>query len=68
MFFHKTYDSPYCIGEFKKSAMKVNKDAFLEYEGLKQNYLFSTIKRNTLSYDTLTILVHNLRSLSKHFD
>ena len=40
--------------------MKVNKDALLEYEGLKQNYLFS--------YDTLTILVHNLRSLSKHVD
>ena len=31
----KTYDNLYCIGEFKKSAIKVNKDALLEYEGLK---------------------------------
>ena len=31
----KTYDNLYCIGEFKKSAIMVNKDALLEYEGLK---------------------------------
>ena len=36
----KTYDNLYCIGEFKKSSIKVNKDALLEYEGLKQNDLF----------------------------
>ena len=47
----KTYDSYYCIGEFKKSAIKVNKDALLEYECLKYNDLFSTIKRNSISVD-----------------
>ena len=52
----------------KKSAIKVNKDALLEYKRLKQNDLFSTIKRNTYSDDTLTILVVNVRSLSKHID
>ena len=48
--------------------MKINKDALPEYERMKQNDLFSTIKRNTLSDDTLIILVHNVRSLSKHID
>ena len=32
----KTHDNRYCIGEFKKSAIKVNKDALLEYERLKK--------------------------------
>ena len=41
----RTYDNLYCIGEFKKSAIKVNEDALLEYECLKQNDLFSTITR-----------------------
>ena len=39
----KTYDNLYCKGQFKKSATKVNKDALLEYECLKQNDLFSAI-------------------------
>ena len=30
--------------------------------------LFSTIKRNTLSDDTFTCLVHNVKSLSEHVD
>ena len=64
----KTYDNLYCIGEFKKSAIKVNKDALLEYERLKQNDLFSTIKRNVSSGDTVTVLVHNVRSLPRHVD
>ena len=53
----KTYDNLYGIGEFKKSAIKVNKDVLLEYERLR---------RSTISGDTITILVHNMRSLSKH--
>ena len=40
----------------------------LEYERLKQNDLFSTIKRNAFSSDTVTLLVHNVRSLSRHVD
>ena len=35
----KTYDNLYCIVEFKISAIKVSKDALLEYECLKQNDL-----------------------------
>ena len=62
----KTYDNLYCIGEIKKFAVKVNKDALLEYERLKQNDLFSTIKRNAISDDTVTVLFHNMRSLPRH--
>ena len=40
----------------------------MEYERLKQNDLFSTIKRNAISDDTFTILVDNVRSLPKHAD
>ena len=64
----KTYDNLYCIGEFKLSAIKLNKDALLEYEHLKRNYLFSAIKRNAISNDTVTVLVYNVRSLPRHVD
>ena len=62
----KSYDNLYCIVEFKRSAIKVNKDALLEYQRLKQNDLFSTIKRNAISGYTVTVLVHNVRSLPRH--
>ena len=48
--------------------MKVNKDVLLEYERLKQNDLFSSVKRNAISCDTVTVLVHNVRSLPRHVD
>ena len=64
----KTYDNLYCIGEFKKSAIKVKKDALLEYERLEQNDLLSTIKRNSVSGDTVTVLVYAVRSLPRHID
>ena len=38
----------------------------LEYERLEQNDLFSTIKRNAVSCDIVTVLVHNVRSLTRH--
>ena len=60
-----TYDNIYCIGEFKKSAIKLDKDVLLEYERLKQNDLFSTIKRNAISGNTVIVLVHNVRSIFK---
>ena len=51
----------------KQPAMKVNKDALLEYECLKPNDLFIyQNKKKTISDNTLTILVHNARSISKH--
>ena len=63
----KTYDYFYCIKEFKKSTIKVNKEALIEFERLKQNYLFSIIIIiSTVSDDTLMILAHNVRSLSRH--
>ena len=37
-------------------------------ERLKQNDLFSTIKRNNISDNTITVFVHNARSLSKHIN
>ena len=64
----KAYANLYCIGEFKKCSIKVNKDALLKYERLKQNDLFPTIKSNTISVYTVTVLVHNVRSLPKHID
>ena len=63
----KTYDR-YFIGEFKKSVIEVNKDALLKYERLKQNFLFSTIKRNAISDDTITVLVHNVKLFPRHVD
>ena len=62
----KTYDNLYCIEEIKKFAVKVNKDSLLEHEHLKQNDLFSTIKRNAISDDTVTVLFHNVGSLPRH--
>ena len=35
---------------------------------MKQNDLFSTVKRNTVSDDAITVSIHNVRSLSKHID
>ena len=54
------------MGEFKKSLIKVNEDALLQYEHLKQNDLFSTIKGNIVSGDTITVFVHNMRLLLKN--
>ena len=39
-----------------------------EYECPKQNDLFSTIKRNNISGNTITVFVHSARSLSKHIN
>ena len=64
----KTYDNFNCIGEFKTSMIKVNKDALLAYEPLRKIYIFSTIKRYAISGDILTVLVHNVRSLPQYVD
>ena len=52
--------------DFKKSAVKVDKDALFEYERLKQNDLFSTTKRNNISDRMIAVFVHIIRPLSKH--
>ena len=56
--------------EFKKFERKVNKMHCLnlKYECLKQNDLFSTIKINTISNDTITVFFHNARKFSKHMN
>ena len=64
----KTFNNLYCIGEFKKSSVKVDKEALSKYERLKQNDLFSTIKKNNISDNTITVFVHNVQSLSKHIN
>ena len=46
----------------------MNKETFSEYERLKQNDIFSTIKRNNTSDDTIIVFVQNVRSLSKHIN
>ena len=46
--------------------IKLDKDTL--FESLKQNDLFSTIKKITTSDDTVTVLVHHVRSLSRHVD
>ena len=40
----------------------------LKYENLKKNALFSVIKRNITSNDTITVFVRHVRSLSRHID
>ena len=40
----------------------------LQYKRLKQNDLFSTIKRNAISGHIVQVLVHNVRSLPRHAD
>ena len=45
----------------------VREYALLEYERLKQNDLFFTIK-NTISGDTVTVLIYNGRSLLRDAD
>ena len=55
------YDNIYWIGRFERFAIKLNKEAFLEYEGLNQNDLFSQIKRNTISKNTVAVLSHKVR-------
>ena len=62
----KTNNNLYCVGEFQKSSIKLNKDALFEYERLKENDSFSTLKRSIISGHTIMILVHNVRFLSKH--
>ena len=62
----KTFNTLYCTGEFKRTSIKVSQEALAEYERLKNHSLFSEIKKNTVSNDTLTLLILNVRSLTKH--
>ena len=61
----KIYDNLECIEKFKKSAIKLNKDAIWTPE---TNGLFYAIKRNNISDNTITVFVYNVWSFSKHAD
>ena len=61
----KICGSFFCIKNFK-SVIEVNNEASLEYEHTKQNYLFSLIKKNAISIDTVIVLVQNVGSHSRH--
>ena len=52
--------------KFQPSSIKVNVSALQEYERLRQNSIFENIEKVCVSYDTITILLLNVRSLSKH--
>ena len=64
----KLNDNLYCTGKFKKSVIRANKEALLKYECLKQNDLFSTIKGNAVSGNTVTVHARNVRSLQRQVD
>ena len=64
----KKYDKLFFIRKYKRSSIKVNVDAVYEYGRLKDYCLFSTIDRNAVSDDTLTIFILNLRSGAKYLN
>ena len=52
----KIYDNLYCIWEIKKYMIKVNKTELFVFHN----------KKNSISDDTVTVLIHNVRSLPRH--
>ena len=62
----RSFERLFCIGQFKKSAIKVNKDALEEYERLKSNSIFDSVQNIDISNDTLSLFLLNVRSLKKH--
>lgn len=55
------------IGIFKKTSIRANNDKLNEYECLGKNYLLVSIENNPFDDDVFTIVVVNIRSLSKHW-
>lgn len=56
----------FCTGEFKKKTVKINVDSWSEYESLKQHGLFNLTGKPLKIVDRLSMLAHNIQSLSKH--
>ena len=54
------------MGKLEPSSIKVNVSALQEYERLRQNSIFENIKKICVTDNTITILLLNVRSLSKH--
>ena len=61
-----SYDKLFCVWKFEPSSIKANIFAFLEYERFCQNSIFENIEEICVTNDTITILLLNVRSLSKH--
>ena len=61
-----SYDKLFCVGKFEPSSIKANVSALQEYERLRQNSIFENIEKICVTDDTITILLLNVRSLSKH--
>ena len=60
-----TYDKVFCVGKFEPSSTRVNVSALQKYERL-QHSIFENIKKICVTDDAITILLLNVRSLSKH--
>ena len=54
------------MGKFEPSSIKVNVSALQEYERLRENSIFKNIEKIIVTDDSITILLLNVRSLSKH--
>lgn len=50
----------------RKKTVKINVDSWSEYESLKQHGLFNLTGKPLKIVDRLSMLVHNIQSLSKH--
>ena len=61
-----SYDKLFCVGKFEPSSIKINVSALQEYERLCQNSIFENIEKIIVTDDSVTILLLNVRSLSRH--
>ena len=59
-----TYENTFGLGKFQKSEVKSSRDALLWFEHLETKFLFQSKKANFFIIGI--ILLHNMRSLSKH--
>ena len=61
-----SYDKCFCVGKFEPSSIKANVSALQENERLCQSSIFESIEKICVTDYTITILLLNVRSLSKH--
>ena len=61
-----SYDKLFYVGKCEPPSIKMNVSALQEYERLRQNRIFENIEKIIVTDDSITILLLNVRSLSKH--
>ena len=61
-----SYDKLFCVGKFEPSSIKVNVSALQENKWLRQGSIFANIDKIVVTDDSITILLLNVRSPSKH--